>query len=243
MGNLHGVFLESQKPSNKIGEIWRIDENEEAAINHIRALRLKSGDTFVALNGHGLKVITKIIDQKIMQLETLEHTQISMPKVSADIFLSPPKGDDLDRCIQICVELGVRRLHLFSSDHCAQKSALKLGRLKRIAQSSCEQSLNPWLPEIIDEGTDGLGAMLKKAQGESSSVLVFDELLASTEPFFRIKHTSTSFAFFIGPEGGWSKAEREQFQFHNITRASLGAIVLKVPTALCAGLSVLRSST
>lgn len=243
MAHLHGVFLEHQPLHQHVGESWFLQKEETAAAMHIKALRLKSGDELFLLNGKGAKTKVKLLDHKTLEFCTTANENAKRPNVSVDVFLSPPKSDDLEQCIQICVELGVQRLHLFKSDHSTYLSDLKLGRLKRIAQSSCEQSLNPWIPEIVDATETSLGEMIKLSQNLAESVLVFDENLAEKDRFFNVTPGPKSFAFFVGPEGGWSTYERKMMESSQIHRASLGPIVLRVPTALCAALSVLRSTT
>ncbi|HVJ65301.1 MAG TPA: RsmE family RNA methyltransferase [Bdellovibrionota bacterium] len=243
MSHLPGVFLTTQSVVSSAGETWQISADESDACAHLKALRLKNGDACLLLNGRGEITRVELIDSKTFAVKTLDHRQVAPAALPIDLYLSPPKGDDLDRSLQICVELGVRRLHLFQSEHSAHTTTLKLGRLRRIAQSSCEQSLNPWLPEIIDHGRVSLAELVATAHRHAKEVLSFDESLAETKSFFKVKSPAASYACFVGPEGGWSAAERELFASLKVSRASLGPIVLKVPTAICAALSVLRSST
>ena len=45
-------------------------------------------------------------------------------------------------------------------------------------------------------------------------------------------------ALLVGPEGGWTDAERAQFAAAGWTAASLGPSILRAETAVCAALAV-----
>lgn len=237
MGHLHGVFLESVSELPRAGE-WQLPADEASAKAHLKALRLKNGDQVNLMNGRGRLCTAKILDNRQWGFEALSLETITRPEPQLDVYLSPPKGDDLDRTVQICVELGVKRLVLFKSEHSAHKSALKAGRLNRIAQSSCEQSLNPWLPLIEVDFDKSLPQFLQNAEGQ---LLVCDEMLAGRAPFYRPSSELSKYSVFVGPEGGWSEREREIFRNKKVQSAALGPVVLKVPTALSVVLGILRS--
>lgn len=240
MGHSHAVFLEWQKFSDSLE--WSLDEQEQSAKSHIKALRVKNGDHLLFLDGKGHVLESEILDSKNLRFKTLNHFNKEFYAPSIDVYLSAPRGDDLERSIQICVELGVKRLHLIHTDHCAHTSPPNLGRLVRVAQSSCEQSLNAWMPEIRNAFDENFDLLLEKAKGESHAV-VFDEILADQKsPSFRVTRPAERYSIFVGPEGGWSTRERNHFDTHKIERASLGPTVLKVATALCVGISLLRFS-
>ena len=48
-----------------------------------------------------------------------------------------------------------------------------------------------------------------------------------------------STALLIGPEGGWTDTEREQFAAAGWSGVSLGPLVLRAETAVCAALAVI----
>jgi 16S rRNA (uracil1498-N3)-methyltransferase len=241
VAHLHGVFLETQELPKEPLSSWTLEPSEDSARSHIRALRIDDQDHILLLNGCGTKTQAKMLNRRLFEFEIVQSQHLPRPQYDTHVFLSPPKGEDLERCVQICVELGLRSLSFFSSDHNANASQLKLGRLKRIAISSCEQSLNPWIPELNDLSQMNLSTALAKAKSMNSYIIGFDEDLADKKDFFSPKKPTKNHVIFIGPEGGWSEKERSLLKDQADECASLGPIILKVPTALCASLSVLKS--
>jgi 16S rRNA (uracil1498-N3)-methyltransferase len=49
-------------------------------------------------------------------------------------------------------------------------------------------------------------------------------------------------ALLIGPEGGWTDAEREQARAAGWAPVSLGPLVLRAETAVCAALAVVQNA-
>lgn len=240
MAHLHGVFLDWQ--SLPTAERWTLGEQETSARAHLKALRIKNQDHVIFLDGKGHHLIAEVQDSRQLSFQTIRRESFRQRRPEVTVYLSAPRGDDLDRCIQASCELGVQKLVLFRSDHSAHTTTPNSGRLVRIAQASCEQSLNPWLPAIDIEFDKNLKALMNEATAKKLTTLVCDEVLADgIGTWHAPPKADQALAIFIGPEGGWSDNERTHFDtIASAQRIGLGPTVLKVPTALTAILSILR---
>lgn len=242
MSHLHGIFIkETLIPnSTEFPVLVKLNEADDSAMAHLKALRISNHQPFYLLNGKGLLAKTQIKDLKKRELEILEITQQPTILPGIKIYLSSPKGDDLERCLQFSTELGAQDIYLFRSKHCTLTKLPNLGRLNRIVEASCEQSLNAFCPNIHSLFDLSLNQILQNLD-PSGRNLVFDEDLAEHgSKWFKVPLNHKVISLFVGPEGGWSDEERLLFRNANITSCSLGPRVLKVPTALNSALSIIR---
>jgi 16S rRNA (uracil1498-N3)-methyltransferase len=105
----------------------------------------------------------------------------------------------------------------------------RVERWRRIAQEAAEQSRRLAPPEIADPirfanvNAPGSRVVLDERPGAPMLVKVL-----ATAPV----------ALFIGPEGGWTDAERGALSDSGWVAASLGRLILRAETAVCAALSV-----
>ena len=78
--------------------------------------------------------------------------------------------------------------------------------------------------------------------GASLRVVLDDRAASSTDPFppAHVAPIERDVAFAVGPEGGWSEAERARLTREGAHVLALGARVLRAETAVFAGLSILQ---
>jgi 16S rRNA (uracil1498-N3)-methyltransferase len=157
--------------------------------------------------------------------------------VAITLCVSLIKFDRFEWIVEKATELGVDRLlpveaarsekGLFEASH------KRSDRWARIARESSQQSRRVRIPEILP------AVRFERALEQSAAHRYFlDEALAP--PLLREIPTerSDSAALLIGPEGGWTDAERQLALAAGWQPASLGPLVLRAETAACAALGV-----
>ncbi|NJR51605.1 MAG: 16S rRNA (uracil(1498)-N(3))-methyltransferase [Leptolyngbyaceae cyanobacterium CSU_1_3] len=200
-----------------------------------RVLRLRSGDSFIAMNGSGQSWLVEL------QLDRAKILAAVDPKSELPIFvtllLALPKGNGFDDVIRQTTELGVGCIAPVISDRTLlNPSPNKLERWRRIAQEAAEQSERqivptilepmPWVDRLSENSDDPRFICLAR----SNSPHLLDVLLEQRLP---------SITLAIGPEGGWTDSEIKHAIATNYQPISLGCRILRAVTAPIVALSLI----
>jgi 16S rRNA (uracil1498-N3)-methyltransferase len=152
------------------------------------------------------------------------------------------KFDRMEWAIEKCTELGVSRIVPViarrTDAHLAAASIKRVERWRRIALQAAEQSRRAAPPEIatpveVGEVTAGAGLRIALAESERQTLLrgALDSVAGASE-----------ITLAIGPEGGWTDDELQQFQQAGWICASLGNTILRAETAAIAATAVVIST-
>ncbi len=204
-----------------------------------RVLRLKRGAEVGLFDGAGnewraeLTLIESRSADAVIR-DDVVHEAAPTPLILASSWL---KGSAMDSVVQKSVELGATAIWLLAADRSNFKADLKrrankLAHLQRVARSAAEQCETRWLPEITEIGTlaDLLG------QKRSGRTLFLDPGGRSLD-----SQAPESLTLVIGPEGGWSEAERAAaVRAEDVEIAGLGPLTLRAETAPLAALAAIR---
>jgi len=170
---------------------------------------------------------------------------IASPEPSASITLAAAlfKFDRFEWIIEKATELGAARIlpvaaarsekGLFEASH------KRAARWARIAHEAGQQSRRLRPPEIL--ATRRFDAALSLASEfryflDEASVPPLLDTLPDSRPH------GAPIALLVGPEGGWTDAERQAAAAALWTPASLGPQILRAETAALAGLAILSSA-
>ncbi|MCC6660652.1 MAG: 16S rRNA (uracil(1498)-N(3))-methyltransferase [Phycisphaerales bacterium] len=229
----HRFFLPA-RPSPAPGP-WVIGGEE--ARHAARVKRLDLGEPVEVLDGMGsiasgaVTAIDKEYDGWVVRvnIETVRRIEPIRPAV---VVLCPaPKGDRLPQLIEGLSQVGAaawRPLH--AERTVAEPAAARLDRLERIAQESAKQCGRAWTLRIEQSITFTTALALP-------SLVMAD---AGSGPF--TPPNSAEIHLLIGPEGGWSDAERAAARAAGAAPASFGPHVMRVETAaVVAAASVLAA--
>jgi 16S rRNA (uracil1498-N3)-methyltransferase len=212
-------------------------EPDEA--QHIRrVLRLAPGDHIHLFDGQGSRATGVIADTTrdvLVDVQTV--TQAPPPQPWIDLATAVPKGSRADVLVEKAAELGADRwIPLLTERSVVDPREGKLDRFDRLAVAAAKQCGRDRLM-LIDPPTD-LKSLLQRAgewdrlwiadTGESVQILPTD--LA----------TSQRVIILIGPEGGWSDAERNAAISSGFSPIRLGPHVLRIETAAMAALAICR---
>ncbi len=204
--------------------------------HHIKnVLRKKSGETIYFTDGKGNQYKTEIEQtlHNAMVLRVLAIEQVPMEKsVNLDLGLVSLKTGRSDFIIEKGTELGVRKFIFFVSQYTVIRN-LNLPRIehfRKIAQSAMLQSQQYYLPEIkyADD--------IIKEFSHYDLVIVGDK-----EGRDKITLGVKNILLIIGPEGGFSIQEVENFRKNQARLVSFSAHRLRSETAAIAGIVTISS--
>jgi 16S rRNA (uracil1498-N3)-methyltransferase len=211
--------------------------SEEA--HHLRrVLRLGPGDRVELFNGCGAAATATIITVtgSIAECRAEEPRWTPRPQPSVQLATAVPKGERGDWLVEKLAELGVAKwLPLKTARSVVDPRASKLDRLRQMALAAAKQSGNNWLMEIapVTEWSPGFLA------GLSDTRVLFAD--PAGRPFAEVLSECDAGprTVLIGPEGGWTDAERSDALAAHAAPIRLGPSVLRVETAaiVAAGLA------
>lgn len=224
----------------------RIVLRDEPAHYLGRVLRLGPGDSVRVFNGRDGEALSSISavgrDRVELTIEALIRPQTSGPDVW--LLFAPLKKTRTDFLIEKASELGVSELWPVMTARCEAQS-VRIDRLQRIAVEACEQCERLDIPMIREpasltaalSGWDPARSLFMCEEGEEIAPGVRN----SAPPMARVVQEvqGGNGAILIGPEGGWTLAERNYLMHLSFVRpVSLGSRVLRAETAALAALAL-----
>ncbi len=199
-----------------VSDLERPELRDEDSHHLIRSLRLRPGDSFTASDGAGSWRVCRLGSGPHGVPEPAgEVVYVEAPRPRLAIGFALIKGGRPELVVQKLTELGVDAVVPFAADRSvvrwdAERAARHIQRLRQVAREAAMQSRQVRIPEI--------GEVAEFADLSAQPGAVRADISGSPPS---LEHPTV----LIGPEGGWSEAERRQ----------LGAIRLST--------SVLRSET
>jgi 16S rRNA (uracil1498-N3)-methyltransferase len=207
-------------------------------LHHLAAvLRLRRGEPVVASDGRGAWCLCRFggtagVSEPLEPDGPVQHEPPERSPVT--VAFAPAKGDRPEWVVQKLTELGVDRIVVLAADRSVvrwegERAHKSLSRLGRVAAEAAAQSRRVWLPEIL-----GPHPLIE--------VAAFPGLALAERG--GAWPTAALAGLAVGPEGGWSPAERQL----GLEAVGLGEHVLRAETAavaaavvLCAGRSARRA--
>jgi 16S rRNA (uracil1498-N3)-methyltransferase len=209
----------------------------------VRVLRAHVGQDFDIATGASVRRgrITFVGDNRVEFELGEEVSAAGLAEIT--LLLAVFKFDRMEWAIEKCTELGVARIVPViaqrTDSHLAAASAKRAERWQRIARQAAEQSRRTAPPEIIapikfPEAVSLPGA-LRIVLAESEDQTLLRDALKPNAP-------ERGVLLAIGPEGGWTDDESQQFRQAEWTSASLGNTILRAETAAIAATAVVASA-
>ena len=183
-----------------------------------RVLRLRHGDPLVVGDGAGAWRPARF-GASIEPTGPIEHAAPAVPAIGVAFALT--KGDKPELVVQKLTELGVDRIVPFRAARSVvqwdePKAQKAVTRLRTVARAAAMQCHRPWLPRV--ELVGELGPLL----AEPGAALA--DRGAGPPSLDRP-------LMVVGPEGGWSPAEREEAVRHGVPSVTVSEHVLRAETA------------
>lgn len=214
----------------------------EEARHLTRVLRVEPGQRFEISDNQQawLAEIAEARGERVV-FRTLEPIASAPPPARITLCAALIKFDRFEWMVEKATELGVERILPFEAAR-TEKGLLeaahkRAARWHRIARESSQQARRTRLPEIM--GAVPFGAALNESAGHR---FFLDE--AEAPPLLREipEERQETVALMTGPEGGWTDAERQAAHASGWTPVSLGPLVLRAETAVCAALAAVQSA-
>lgn len=223
----------------------RLALGKEQSLYLAAVLRKAVGDEVVVFNGRDGAWLARLLtdSKKSVTLDVVE--QIAPQSPASDLWygFAPLKSERLDYVVQKAVEMGVGTIQPVITQY-TQVHRLKIERLSANVVEAAEQCEVLSVPIVAPELP--LSQVLASwTETHGDRVLVFaDEAEASASPLEALRTVAGSpIGLLIGPEGGFSDAERAQIRaLPQCLTISLGPRILRADTAAVAALAVIQAS-
>lgn len=213
-----------------------VDLPETESAHALQSRRLKSGARINLINGRGLTGQAEIIKttKRLVTVQVESVTSHVRSEPGLTIAVAMPKGDRQKVMVDMLTQLGVTKIiPLVSRYSVTNVKEAQIKKLQRLVIEACKQSQNPWFTEIahpssIAEVLDQAAAAYYANQGGDS---ISD-----------YKNREGHVTVLIGPEGGFSESEVDEFEKNEIASISVGQHILRTETAAIALASVFMSN-
>jgi 16S rRNA (uracil1498-N3)-methyltransferase len=169
-----------------------------------------------------------------------EQLRAQTPPGDLHLLFAPLKHARLDYLMQKAVEMGVSRIQAVITQH-TQVTRVNLERMRANVIEAAQQCGVLNLAEVAEPLR--FGEMLERM--EPARVIVFcDEDAEVRDPIAALGRSRPAppLAVLLGPEGGFSEAEREALiRRGHVLRISLGPRILRADTAAVAALALVQA--
>ena len=216
------------------------------AFHHLfRVKRLRVGEEMRVVDGEGRArrgVVARV--ERSHGVVALGGALASLePGLRLALLVALPKPDRAAWLVEKSTELGAHSVHFVLTERSARDEralgAPQLLRLHRVAVAAVEQCGRSQVPQV--SGLHPLAEAVARERAAGARVLGLDaraELgLAAAD-----LEEGRPVAVLVGPEGGWSEAERAELDGSRTDWRSLGERVLRVETAAVAACAVLLAA-
>lgn len=204
-------------------------------VKHIQVLRKDVGD-IITVN-EGVYQIEEMKRDSIKLKFIDEAPEIGVPITDITLYIALLKTDKLDLVVQKAVEIGVKKIVLFTSSNVVvkldEKNKIKrVEKLQKIAQEACKQCGRTDSVEV--EGVLNFKELQNEIQNRKVTLFAYE---ASQEALRKelnsIKQNNiTEIGVIIGAEGGFTPKEADELKsIEKVKCVSLGTRILRAETA------------
>ena len=214
-----------------------------AQANYLRnVLRMKPGAQILVFNGRDGEWRAELVEagKRGVALSVRDKVRPQEGGPDIDYLFAPLKRGRLDYLVQKATEMGVARLRPILTQRTTPER-VNLERMRANAIEAAEQCGILRIPEL--HAPEKLERVI--AGWDAARTLIFcDEGSNSADPLAMLaKVRPGPLALLIGPEGGFTDAERELLSSKPyVARISLGARILRADTAAVAALALVNAA-
>lgn len=218
---------------------------QEQANYLVNVLRLGPGAGLLVFNGRDGEFVASIAEatRKACRVAVGAASRPPQPPPDVHYLFAPLKHARLDYMVQKAAEMGAGALRPVITER-TQATRVNLERMRANVVEACEQCGIVAVPEVHEPAP--LAAVLDRwAADEPGRRLVFcDEAAAAGSPLATLAALPPGpLAVLIGPEGGFSPAERRRLLAHpGVVPISLGPRILRADTAAVAALALVDAA-
>ena len=219
----------------------RLGLNPDQSRYVIAVMRRAPGDALLVFNGRDGEWCAVVVESgkrgAVLQVEAQARPQVQ--GLDLDLIVAVVKRARLETIVEKACELGVRRVRLVLTER-TNPDHVRLPRLNAIATEAAEQTGRIDLPEIFEPVR--LADLL--ADWAPERRLLFCDEAGDAPPVMDALagQPKGPWAVLIGPEGGFSPAERARLRsLDQAVPGTLGPRILRADTAAISALTLWQS--
>lgn len=218
-----------------LGPSQRLDLSRDNAHYLFGVMRLNVGDRVDVFNGVDGAWHTNVVSagKRGGELECVAKVQQQVNPPDVWLLFAPIKKSRTDFIVEKATEMGAARIVPIQTDH-TNSDRIKQDRLQAHAVEAAEQCAGTYVPAV--DALTKLSSLLDSWPSDRR-LLFCDENLAGGA--FPKELPPGPWAIVIGPEGGFSEAERRRLgSLPQATAVALGPRILRADTAAVAALAL-----
>ncbi len=208
----------------------------EESHHAISVLRVRPGDEIILFDGAG-RLAIGVVERANRRLEaTVGEITNHPPDLTRRLTLAVamPKSTRQGFLIEKCTELGVAAIWPIITDRSvAHPSAGAIDKWKRRAIEAAKQSRRAWLP-TIETPRSFRESLARATEFDAVGFATVDPPAEGLATLVASIPHDGSVLVYVGPEGGFSDAERESAVAVGAVPVNLGPTVLRTETAAIA---------
>jgi 16S rRNA (uracil1498-N3)-methyltransferase len=214
------LFFVDDLPT-QIGSLYEFDS--EDAHHAVRVLRMAAGDTFMLADGTGAwsQVKAFAVKKKSIEVEVIASGFQEALPTTITVVQALPKSDRAKEAIELLTEAGVDRIVPWASSRSIGKASDKFSVTAREAS---KQSRRLRIPEVTDIATT---SQICEAIALSDLAIVFHESAEMKLSDCISSHNVAHLLIIIGPEGGITPTEIDEFKAAGAKVALMGRPILR----------------
>ena len=219
---------------------------EDAAAHLVRVLRLQPGDACVLFNGDGHDYDARItaagkrsVDAEIVGVRVVDNES----PLRITLVQGVARGEKMDLILQKATELGIAAIVPVSSERSevrleGDRVDKRVAHWRSVVASACEQSGRACVPAVA--APLPLQSALAQLPATTSGRFLLDPE-ASQSIATMMLPANAECVLAVGPEGGWSRRDREILREAGFAGLRLGPRILRTETAGLAAIAALQA--
>ena len=222
----------------------RLEPSREQANYLLNVLRMGAGDQILLFNGRDGEWRAEVTEtgRKACVLKLIDQTRTQTAPADLHYLFAPLKMSRLDYMVQKAVEMGAGVIRPILTQH-TQVHRVNIDRMQANVIEAAEQCGILAVPDVR-EPVELTRLIEGWATNEPGRRLIFcDEGEETNNPLESLQALPRGpLAVLVGPEGGFSEAERAMLRRENfVTPIPLGSRVLRADTVAVAALAVVQA--
>ena len=197
-----------------------------------RVLRVREGETIRVGDGRGRTALATVsgVQKQLVAIELGEISEEPPLEPTLTLAFAVPKPSRADWLVEHATEIGVQHFQPLWTER-SRPQGLRAERWRKVARAAAGQCARAWLPEV-HEPIELARLLAAPPPGE--------RLLADTDgATLELAPGAAAATLLIGPEGGFSTAERQAAAESGFATVTFGAHILRTETAALAGAAIL----
>lgn len=186
------------------------------------------GDSLRAVDGLGRARAARVaaVDRAAALLELGGEAPSREPALTVELLVATPRPQRADWLVEKATEVGCTALRFLATERSPRHlGPTQIDRLRRVGQAAVEQCGRARLPEVTGSHP---WSQLPRLLSALPDRFVLDPEPAPAAPW---QAPAGPVALLVGPEGGWTEAERRDLERLGCRSLSLGPRILRLETA------------